>query len=108
MKILKILKILGVILLVIVLLVVGVLLFLSYQLGKGAEDRVANQAAMVKSDEELLGEHFYVPRQGLDPVDVNIYLPEDGVIPKSRLYRIFFKCPSKLRLDTQKFGISFF
>lgn len=74
----KILKILGIILLVIVLLVVGVLLFISYQLRKGAEDRAANQAAMVKSDEELLGEHFYIPRQGLDPVDVNIYLPEDG------------------------------
>lgn len=74
----KILKILGIVLLVIVLLVGGVLLFLSCQLRKGAEDRAANQAAMVKSDEELLGEHFYVPRQGLDAVDVNIYLPEDG------------------------------
>ena len=71
-------KILGIILLVIILLVVGILLFLSYQLKKGAEDRAANQAAMVKSDEELLGEHFYVPRQGLDSVDVNIYLPKDG------------------------------
>ena len=71
-------KVLGIVLLVIILLVVGVLLFLSYQLKKGAEDRAANQAAMVKSDEELLGEHFYVPRQGLDPVDVNIYFPKDG------------------------------
>lgn len=74
----KILRILGIILLVIVLLIGGALLFLSHQLKKGAEERAANQAAMVKSDEELLGEHFFVPRQGLDPVDVNIYLPEDG------------------------------
>ena len=74
----KILKILGTVLLVIALLVVGVLLFLSHQLKKSAEDRAANQAAMVKSDEELLGEHFYVPRQGLEAVDVNLYIPEDG------------------------------
>lgn len=71
-------KIFGIILLIIILLVGGVLLFLVHQLRKGAEGRAVNQAAMVKSDEELLGEHFYVPRQGLDPVDVNIYLPEDG------------------------------
>ncbi|NBI68527.1 alpha/beta hydrolase [Pseudoflavonifractor sp. 60] len=71
-------KIFGIILLIIILLIGGVLLFLVHQLRKGAEGRAVNQAAMVKSDEELLGEHFYVPRQGLDPVDVNIYLPEDG------------------------------
>lgn len=74
----KILKILGVIALVAVLLAVGVLLFLSHQLKKGAEERAANQAAMVKTDEELLGEHFYVPRQDMESVDVNLYLPEDG------------------------------
>lgn len=71
-------KILCAVLFVIILVIASILLFLSYQLKKGAEDRAANQVAMVKSDEELLGEHFYVPRQGLDPVDVNIYLPKDG------------------------------
>lgn len=74
----RVLKILGIVLLVIVLLAVGVVLFLSHQLKKGMEDRADNQAAMVKSDDELLGMHFYVPRQGLDPVDVNLYLPEEG------------------------------
>lgn len=74
----KILKIAGIVLLVIVLLMVGVVLFIFYQLKKGMEDRADNQAAMVKSDDELLGIHFYVPRQGLDFVDVNLYLPEEG------------------------------
>ena len=74
----KILKIVGIVLLVIVLLMVGVVLFIFYQLKKGMEDRADNQAAMVKSDDELLGIHFYVPRQGLDFVDVNLYLPEEG------------------------------
>ncbi len=71
----KVLKKLSIVLLCAVLLVVGVLL---YQIVKGIADRTANQAAMVKSDDELLGEHFYVPRQDLDPVDVNLYLPDQG------------------------------
>lgn len=71
----KVLKKLGIVLLCAVLLVVGVLL---YQIVKGIADKTANQAAMVKSDDELLGEHFYVPRQDLDPVDVNLYLPDQG------------------------------
>lgn len=74
----RILKILGIVLLVIVLLAVVGLLFLSHQMKKSVADRAANQAAMVKSDEELLGEHFYVPREGQEPVDVNLYLPEEG------------------------------
>lgn len=73
----KILKILGVIALVAVLLGAGVLLFLSHQLKKGVEERATNQAAMVKTDDELLGEHFYVPRQDMEAVDVNLYLLED-------------------------------
>lgn len=33
---------------------------------------------MSKSDKELLGVQFDVPRNGKDPVDVNLYLPEEG------------------------------
>ena len=74
----KVLKILGIILLVIVLLIAATVAYFVSQLNKAADDRAANQAAMVKSDEDLLGEHFYVPREGLDPVDVNLYIPEEG------------------------------
>ena len=35
-----------------------------------------DQAAMVKTDEELIGEHLYIKREGKDDVDVNIYIPE--------------------------------
>ena len=31
---------------------------------------------MVKSDEELIGTHFYVPRDGKESVDVNLYIPD--------------------------------
>lgn len=74
----KVLKILGIILLIIVLLIAAAVAYFVSQLNKAADDRAANQAAMVKSDEDLLGEHFYVPREGQDPVDVNLYIPEEG------------------------------
>ena len=35
---------------------------------------------MVKSDEELLGKHFYMPREGKEEVDMNLYMLEDGEI----------------------------
>ena len=68
-------KIQGIVLLVIVLMIAAAVAFFVSQLNKAAEDRGANQAAMVKSDEDLLGEHFFAPREGLDPVDVNLYIP---------------------------------
>lgn len=33
---------------------------------------------MVKTDDELIGEHFYMPREGKDDVDLNLYLIDDG------------------------------
>lgn len=74
----KVLKILGFILLVIVILVIAVVLFLSRQMKQNSEAWAENQAAMVKADEELLGDRFCVPRQGLESVDVNLYLPDRG------------------------------
>lgn len=38
--------------------------------------RAEDQKNMVKSDEELIGEHFYMKRNGKDDVDLNIYMLE--------------------------------
>ncbi len=47
-----------------------------------ARRQAEDQARMIKSDEELIGTHFYVPRTGKEPVDVNIYIPShaDGAL----------------------------
>lgn len=74
----KILKILGFILLAVVILLIAVMLFLLNQAKRNSEAWAENQAAMVKTDDELLGEHFYVLRQDMEAVDVNLYLPENG------------------------------
>ena len=68
---LKILKwILIVIVLAAVVLVIKVILDQKLQ----AED----QQNMIKSDEELIGEHFYLKRDGKEDVDLNLYLLKDG------------------------------
>ncbi|MBQ7433491.1 MAG: alpha/beta hydrolase [Lachnospiraceae bacterium] len=41
---------------------------------RGAEDQVA----MVKTDEELIGEHFYIKRDGKEDIDINFYIPESA------------------------------
>ncbi len=74
----KILKILGFILLSVVILLIAAMLFLLNQAKRNSEAWAENQAAMVKTDDELLGEHFYVLRQDMEAVDVNLYLPENG------------------------------
>ena len=38
--------------------------------------REEDQKLMVKSDEELIGEHLYIKRDGADDVDVNLYRGE--------------------------------
>lgn len=74
----RVLKILGAILLAIVMLVIVAALFLGIQAKRYSEAWAENQSAMVKADEELLGKRFRVPRQGLEGVDVNLYLPDRG------------------------------
>lgn len=69
-------KILGIIFLCILLIItigVGILIDSGQKI---AENYAENQANMAKSDEELLGVQFDVPRDGKDPVDVNLYIPE--------------------------------
>ena len=73
----KVLKIIG----IIVLALIAVLVISMIRSGRrSAED----QARMVKSDEELIGTHFYVPRDGKESVDVNLYIPNrtaDELLP---------------------------
>ena len=66
-----VLKTIGIIFLV---LAVALVVTLIRNGKRSAED----QAAMVKTDEELIGTHFYVPRDGKDDVDVNLYLPDSA------------------------------
>lgn len=70
----KLLKIIGIVALIVVLLIAALLVKVVSDQKKQAED----QKNMVKTDEELIGTHLYIPREGLDAVDVNLYLPEKG------------------------------
>ena len=45
---------------------------------RNSKEQEKQQALMVKSDEELIGTHFYVPRDDKEDVDVNLYLLNDG------------------------------
>ena len=76
----KILKILLVIVIVILVLIV----ILVFKFFADAHKQAEDQANMVKPDEELIGEHFYIPREDKEPVDVNIYIPSNidiGLVP---------------------------
>ena len=97
----KILKIIGLFLLVIIaVLIVQILVSRHRQ----AED----QARMVKSDEERIGAHFYVPRDGKTDVDVNLYILEDDE-PRPVVFNIHggaFIAGDADALDTQSVRIS--
>lgn len=70
----KILKIAGIIFSVLLLLIVYMVL----KLVSNAKEQEKQQALMIKTDEELIGTHFYVPRDGVEDVDVNLYLIKDN------------------------------
>ena len=65
----KALKIIGMVLLVIVILIV----LLIAKAINDAKLRQEDQGLMVKSDEDLIGEHMYIHRDGAEEVDVNYY-----------------------------------
>lgn len=74
----KIIKIIGVIILAIIILLAALLVKMFIDQKKQAED----QKAMIKTDAELLGVRFQVPRDGKAQVDVNLYIPENsGKLP---------------------------
>ncbi len=69
--ILKILKWVGIVLLVLIVILAAQVIIRQRQ---QAEDQVM----MVKSDEELIGTHMYITREGEKEIDVNLYALNDG------------------------------
>lgn len=65
----KVLKVIGIILIIIIVLV----LLLVFKIVKDQKIQAEDQEAMIKSDEELIGEHLYINRNNKEDVDVNIY-----------------------------------
>ena len=70
----KIAKILGVIGLVIMILCSVLVITLI----KNSKEQERQQELMVKTDAELMGTHFYMPRNNAEDVDLNLYLRDDG------------------------------
>lgn len=69
----KMIKIILIAALVIILLIIAMVVIAVVRSQRSyAED----QLKMPKADEEMLGERFEVPRAGLDPVKVNLYIPD--------------------------------
>lgn len=100
----RVLKVIGIIILVIVMLTA---LFII----KAVHDnklRAKDQKLMVKSDEELIGEHLYIKRDGAEDVDVNLYRYEnDEPVPLViNLHGGAFIAGDADTLDTQSDRIS--
>ena len=70
--------------------------------------RAEDQKLMIKSDEELIGEHLYINRDGADDVDVNLYRYEsDEPVPLViNLHGGAFVAGDADTLDTQSDRIS--
>ncbi len=68
---------LRIVIILLILVLLAVIIFLvQFIHDKKIQD--VDQAAMVKSDEELIGQHLFIPRNGLSDVDVNYYAYDDG------------------------------
>ncbi len=100
----KLLKILGVILLLILVVIGGFL----FKAARDIQIQEEDQKQMVKSDDELIGEHLFIDRDGLAPVDVNLYLQEtDEALPLVvNLHGGAFVAGDADALDTQSARIS--
>ncbi|MBQ8995978.1 MAG: alpha/beta hydrolase [Oscillospiraceae bacterium] len=70
----KILNVLMWVVIVIGVAVLGLVLKAIHDQKLQAED----QQNMIKTDDELIGEHFYLKRDGKEDVDLNLYLIDDG------------------------------
>lgn len=66
------------VLLIIVIAIAVLIGLLVVQIIRNAKKQEIEQALMVKTDEELIGEHFYMPRSGKEDVDLNLYMIDDG------------------------------
>ena len=60
---------------ILILIIIAALVIIAIRNSKEQEKQ---QALMVKTDEELIGTHFYVPRGDKEDVDVNLHLLNDG------------------------------
>lgn len=66
----KVFKVAGIIIIVIVI-GIGLLII---QFVKDQKIQAEDQKAMIKTDEELIGEHLYIERENKEDIDVNIYI----------------------------------
>ena len=67
----NVVKMIGILLLVVVVILIVIIVI-------NNKEQKRQQALMVKSDEDLIGIHYYVPRNGKEDVDCNLYIHEDG------------------------------
>ncbi|MBQ8960539.1 MAG: alpha/beta hydrolase [Ruminococcus sp.] len=100
----KVLKVIAIVFSVIVILIVLLIVKIFYD----AKLRQKDQEMMVKSDDELIGEHLYINRDGADDVDVNLYRYEsDEPVPLViNLHGGAFVAGDADTLDTQSERIS--
>lgn len=100
----KVLKVIAIVFSVIVILIVLLIVKIIYD----AKLRQKDQEMMVKSDDELIGEHLYIQREGADDVDVNLYRYEsDEPVPLViNLHGGAFVAGDADTLDTQSERIS--
>lgn len=60
------------------IVLLSLLTLLGGTLYKNAKEQERQQALMVKPDAQLIGTHFYMPRENAEDVDMNLYLLKDG------------------------------
>ena len=70
----KILKVIAVIAIIIFILIIIIII----KAIRDSKLRAEDQKLMVKSDEELIGEHLYIKCDNADDIDVNLYRYESG------------------------------
>lgn len=67
----KVLKVIGCVLLILIMVIVVTLIH-------NGREQARQQALMVKSDDELIGTHFFMDRDGAESVDMNLYMLDNG------------------------------
>ncbi len=103
----KVLKTIGIAALVIVILSVALVAWLVITFLRDSKIQEEDQLLMVKSDEELLGEHIYIKRDGKGDVDVNYYFGDGESLPLViNLHGGAFIAGDADTLDTQSDRIS--
>lgn len=103
----KVLKIIGIAALVILILGIALVARLVITFLHDSKIQEQDQLLMVKSDEELLGEHIYIKRDGKGDVDVNYYFGDGESLPLViNLHGGAFIAGDADTLDTQSNRIS--